>query len=412
MADKKPICRWKPYQTARPTIEDLNGWFDRRNADLGIAVIFGAISGGLASRDFDDMGSYTRWAASHADLAERLPRVATFRGMHVYCTARQEQVAEIRARIRKPEGIGAIKCTDGELRVGIGCYSVLPPSRHPKGGFYRWDLPLPAGALPVVDLVEAGFTSAIDASACNRDTQRATEAMTSVHSGDSVDSDYSGDSDISVDSGVSGHSVLSGISGDSALSGVSVPLCCMDWSDEIERAIVESLPTGPGRRNEQVFALARALKAVPGVSEATAKDCKPFVQRWHELAEPVIMTKPFEETWIDFLRAWPKVKFAKGAEPVTIALKVALNSEEPKIAAQFEQEQLRLLVGLCRELQRSAGSNPFFLSCRTAGRLLDVDHSTAWRWLFLLVAEGVLRVAVQGGNVSQKATRYQYLGDW
>src|SRR5262245_58891198 len=87
MADKKPYCRWKPYQTARPTIHDLDRWFERRHADLGIAVIFGAISGGLASRDFDDMESYTRWANSHQDFAQRLPRVATYRGMHVYCLA-------------------------------------------------------------------------------------------------------------------------------------------------------------------------------------------------------------------------------------------------------------------------------------------------------------------------------------
>jgi hypothetical protein len=346
-------------------------------------------------------------------LVDRLPRVATHRGMHVYCTARQDQVANIRARIGRPNGVGAIKCRDGELRVGNGCYSVLPPSRHPKGGHYRWDNPLPTGAPPVVDLVEAGFATAIDANACNRDAQRATEAMSSVLSADSVHSVVSGDS---VHSGHSAGSVLSGLSGDSALSGVSVPLCCTGagggWSDEIERAIVESLPTGPGRRNEQVFALARALKAVPGVSDAAAKGCKPFVQRWHELAKPVITTKPFEETWIDFLRAWPKVKFAKGAEPVAIALKLALESSEPKIAVQFEQEQLRLLVGLCRELQRSAGANAFFLSCRTAGRLIGVDHSTASRWLFLLVVEGVLKIAVKGGSDTQKATRYEYLGDW
>ena len=195
-----------------------------------------------------------------------------------------------------------------------------------------------------------------------------------------------------------------------------MPLCCIDgdgnWSDEIEQAILGSLPTRPGKRNEQVFALARALKAVPGVSEAPAMDCKPFVRRWHELARPVITTKPFEETWIDFMRAWPKVKYAKGAEPVSIALEAARLAPEPAAAKQFEQEPLKLLVALCRELQRSAGKSPFFLSCRTAGCLLGVDHSTASRWLFLLVAEGVLRVAVKGGNDSRRASRYEYLGDW
>ena len=335
--------------------------------------------------------------------------------MHVYFTARQEQVDEIRCRIRKPDGVGAIKCTDGELRVGVGCYSVLPPSRHPRGGFYRWDLPILAEAPPLVDLIEAGFATAIDAEACNRDAQRGTEAMTSVVSGYSVHSVDSGVSDVSVHSEDSDISVLSGVSGVSALSAVSAPLCCIgeegDRSDEIER--------GSWSRCRQVQGAQRAgicfgpsMKAIPGVSDAPAKDCKAFVQRWHELAKPVITTKPFEETWIDFLKAWSNVKFPKGSEPLTIALKAALESLAPKVAAQFEQQQLRLLVGLCRELTLTAAPNPFFLSCRTAGNLVGVDYSTASRWLFLLVVEGVLKIAVKGGRDSQRATRYEYLGDW
>ena len=39
-------------------------------------------------------------------------------------------------------------------------------------------------------------------------------------------------------------------------------------SELIEAAIVESLPTGPGRRNKQVFELARALKAIPSIVDA------------------------------------------------------------------------------------------------------------------------------------------------
>lgn len=82
----------------------------------------------------------------------------------------------------------------------------------------------------------------------------------------------------------------------------------------------------------------------------------------------------------------------------------------PKIAAEYEQSDLRLLVALCRELQRACGDGPFYLSCRTAGTLLNVTHTTAWRWLFLLEQDDVIRVVSRGSQQSKKASRYRYLG--
>ena len=68
------------------------------------------------------------------------------------------------------------------------------------------------------------------------------------------------------------------------------------------------------------------------------------------------------------------------------------------------------LVALCRELQASAANEPFYLSCRTAGRLLEVDHMTANRWLFLLESDGLLTVAQKGSRETNKATRFRYSG--
>ena len=39
------------------------------------------------------------------------------------------------------------------------------------------------------------------------------------------------------------------------------------------------------------------------------------------------------------------------------------DADAPIEAQQYEQASLRLLVKLCRELQRAAGDGPFFLSC-------------------------------------------------
>jgi len=178
---------------------------------------------------------------------------------------------------------------------------------------------------------------------------------------------------------------------------------------QIDEAILDSLPTGPGRRNRQVFDFARALKAIPALSDAGAKDLKSYARRWHKLAKPMITTQPFEETWIDFLRVWPRVKWPKGSEPMAQIFVVAADSEVPEVTEEYEQGQLRLLVALYRELQCAAGDGSFYLSTRTVGRLLGVDHTTAWRWLFLLEQDGILNVFSRRSQKTMKATRFRYM---
>lgn len=174
----------------------------------------------------------------------------------------------------------------------------------------------------------------------------------------------------------------------------------------IESAIRSTLPAGPGERNRAVFALARALKAIPHFADAPSVCLHDIVERWHALALPVINTKPFEETWIDFARGWARVIYPAGGGPLDLALERAEAVDPPAEAMRYEQPALRLLASLCRELQRNAGEGPFFLSCRTAARMLGVDHTTAWRWLFLLGHDGLLRVVEAGTKT--KAARYRY----
>jgi hypothetical protein len=114
------------------------------------------------------------------------------------------------------------------------------------------------------------------------------------------------------------------------------------------------------------------------------------------------------ETRIDFLKAWPRVKFPKGKEPMSDIVSRARLAPLLPEAAGYEQEGLRFLVALCRELQRSAGDGAFYLSCRTAGRLLGVDHTTANRWMFLLVQDGILEPVAIGSTATWRASRFRY----
>jgi hypothetical protein len=70
-------------------------------------------------------------------------------------------------------------------------------------------------------------------------------------------------------------------------------------------------------------------------------------------------------------------------------------------------------VALCRELQQIAGRDWFFLDCRTAGRLIGVDHTAAWRYVDVLYADGFLQLGEKGtfgnGKATGKASAFQFV---
>ena len=158
-----------------------------------------------------------------------------------------------------------------------------------------------------------------------------------------------------------------------------------------------------------LFKLARELKAIPGLADAHVKSLKPYVKRWHTAALHVIKTKEFEESWFDFAEGWSKVKYPAGKGPLDMIFATVTDENLPEPAAHYENKKVRLLVGLCRELQRAAGAGEFYLSVRTAGGLLGIDHATAARWFRGLVIDGILSIAKVGSRSARRATRYRYL---
>lgn len=384
---KKSVGAWKCFQSEGATEAIIRKWWGGVKGERGIAVILGDVSGGLICRDFDKMDAYDAWAARFPKLAAELPTVETGRpGRHVYCRGDVSQIRQVR-------GGTILDLGDGELRGGGYC--LLPESTHPNGHVYRW-LNSVRGEVPHLNLFDAGFLKSGDATertethgedGGQRKTTENTEAINAALCGDTPHPPPNG----------------------SVLSVLSVPLCGTDDADQIERAILESLPKRLGKRNTQVFDFCRALKAIPSVADARPSELKPHVRRWHELAKPVIGTQPFEDTWFEFLRGWPRVKFPKGSEPMAGILAAALAADLPEVALQYETDKCRLLVALCRELQRAAGDGPFYLSTRAAGRLLGVEFNQAWRWLVVLQADKIISLVSRGSQSSHKASRFRYL---
>jgi hypothetical protein len=370
---KKPAVKsWKPFQNQRPDGAALELLFCARGV-TGIAVIHGAVSGGVACRDFDDVDAYEAWAEHYADLTLTLPTAETPRGRHVY--------------FRGPEQF--IDCGDGEYRGDTRHYTLLPPSLHPSGAKYRWIIP-PTSELPCVqDPGSVGLMSRVQHRGAQT-TQKLSESPASQEERRTSTDDAEEPR----------HTQTTNTScaflGSSALHDVEV-------------AIRETLPTAPGTRHKLVFKLARRLKAIPHYADAKPAVLRSIVARWHDEAMPFIGTKEFADTWFDFLRAWGKVKFPAGHSPLEVALKRAEQLPPPSEAAAFGPK-VQKLAGLCRELQRSAGDDAFYLGCRTVAELFSVDPATGWRWLEMFALEGVLFKVKKGAIERRRATTWRWLG--
>lgn len=361
--DKRPaISSWKQWQTRRPDADQLRHWFVG-HAPTGLAVILGPVSGRLTCRDFDVADNYHRWAGAHADIAKTLPTVATARGFHVYLTSSVTAIHTL---------------GDGELRGGG--YVVAPPSRHPSGHDYRWMIPLPDGDLPSLDPISVGL--------CNRED---------------IESRAGGESTVGRENIVDGESTAN----TRALLASSVP--SVFSAPSMLHAIASTLPRRVGERHRKLFDLARQIKAI--VPDAMVSALRPVVVQWHERALPIIGTKPFLDTWADFVIAFENVKYPAGQGVVDAAFERAVAAAPPAKAVELYSAEtgILLLAALCRELQRMAGDSEFFLDTRTAGRLLRVDHSTTWRWLKVLCADGILQAGEKGSKATGKASRFRYL---
>ncbi len=372
VAGKKPtgIKGWTHYQTERPSDEDLCQWFWCGRA-TGLAVICGPVSGGLTCRDFDTETGYQRWAEQYPELAEILPTVKTGRGFHVYFTSDLERIIT--------DDDDSYK---GELR-GSG-YVLLPPSVHPSGLTYTWTVALPDGPLLAVDAAKAGLfpengraPDFPNASMKQRE-QRGQRQQKRTENTEAI--------------GTVGRVEL-------------------DQDEQLREIIASTLPKSEGQRNRALFELARTLKANPAYADAEPSDLERVVRLWHKAALPFITTKAFEDSWADFLYGWDKVIWPKGAFPMDAIFEQVRTSEPPAFAAKYETTECKQLASLVRELQRCTGDKPFFLSSRTAARLVGVKHLRAWKWLRMFQATGILREQEKGGQKSgrYRATRYFYV---
>lgn len=174
----------------------------------------------------------------------------------------------------------------------------------------------------------------------------------------------------------------------------------------IEMAVRGSLPETIRERNKKLFSLARKLRGIDELSSFSLAQLKPIVRDWHQRALPDISTKPFDETWADFIRGWPKVK---EIHPMIIERSslAAEGMDEPTLCMEYDSPAAKRLIKICMVLAKCDSSGVFYLSCRDAGLVANITYRWAADILNMFIADGVL-VLEQKGNQSGRASRYRF----
>jgi hypothetical protein len=165
------------------------------------------------------------------------------------------------------------------------------------------------------------------------------------------------------------------------------------------------LPNGKGMRYDCIFMLARHLKNVYPLSKAL--ELKPIFTMWWNLALPMISTKDFGESWINFLNAWDNVKHPLGSSIAKIKAGLPDRSitNEASVYGEMGANLLELCIRLDDNQRNNWNDEPFPLSCRIAGDILGINRNYANSLLQLFTRIGFLILVTKGNTV--KANRYR-----
>lgn len=146
---KRPLVEWKRYQDEPPLVDEIEMWWEE-HPDANVALVLGR---GAFALDFDGGDAAERLLFDRGILLPKdAPRSRTANGVHVF----------LASPTPVPDRIGLLSTNGGKPQVdvkGIG-YVVAPPSIHPTGARYEWEipltLPLPEAPAILLDLIFSG----------------------------------------------------------------------------------------------------------------------------------------------------------------------------------------------------------------------------------------------------------------
>jgi len=160
--------------------------------------------------------------------------------------------------------------------------------------------------------------------------------------------------------------------------------------------------------NEAVFRFVAGLVGIEGFNLLLEQELEEICFMWYSQYEAELdkLGLSFDEAWIKFVDAIPRVKYVNNA--FNIALEKALSNSTVPEAELFEDKNLKLLVSFCFYLQKTRlREQPFWLSGRDVGIICNKSQSWGHLMLRELVRRGILQIVTKGHT--GRATEYLYV---
>lgn len=172
----------------------------------------------------------------------------------------------------------------------------------------------------------------------------------------------------------------------------------------VRDCIERTQPSAQGQRNKRLFELARHVLSIR--ADWTPGEREEIARRWWTRAVAVIGTKDFTTTWADFESAYGSVRHPVGAtidQLATEADELPASGFESRFDAEGYRRLIRLILVMDQRLSTAQGE--FYLSCRDAGRVANMCHTQAWKFLKLL--QSMQALLVVGQPTKYHANRYK-----
>lgn len=177
--------------------------------------------------------------------------------------------------------------------------------------------------------------------------------------------------------------------------------------NSLESAVSLSLPSAPRCNNSSLFKLARALKSLELKKPLSPQDFSTAFSQWYDRTKALGFIRHSKDDYFnEFMNAIATAKYPLGESPIDTAWAKAQSEPLPKEADHFEEQAPKMLVALCYQLAQASAGKPWYLSCRSAAKLVGLSPQACAKWLRGLAAIRILEITSPG--TKRAAARYNW----